>query len=169
MSIRVVIDHKLAIGMLFRLPQRLPWITPYRAMLITPRLLEYLSGPWVSIEEEDRAARLHADLEVFVGANTIDPKYIRRLWPPRDNIWEIRSIRDQPSLRVIGAFAEKDLFVATNHERRDELGGWQSRQWRDCKLRCKTDWSNLFHTYPRHTGATIHDHVSGAIDGKYFR
>lgn len=169
MSIHDVIADKLAKEMLCKLPLRVSWITPVRAMLITPRLREYLLGPWDSLVEEDRAGRLRADLEVFVGGTTIDPKYLRRLYPSRDDVWEIRSVRDAPTIRVIGGFVEKDFFVATNHAHRSELGGWQSRQWRDVKQRCKCDWSNLFHTYPRHTGATIHDYISNALDGKYFR
>jgi hypothetical protein len=169
MSIRDVVAHKISIGMLHELPRRVHWITPYRAMLITPRLQDYLLGPWESIEEEDRAGRLWADLEVFVGGHTIDPKYLRRLYPARDEVWEIRSIRDDPSIRVVGGFVEKDFFVATNHAHRSELGGWQSRPWRDFKQSCKGDWNNLFHTYPRHSGASIHDYISNALDGKYFR
>ena len=34
-----------------------------------------------------------------MGARTIDPKYLFLLAPARDAIWEIRSIRDAPSIK----------------------------------------------------------------------
>ena len=38
---------------------------------------------------ERRVAELQADLEVFVEARTIDPKYLFLLYPARDAVWEI--------------------------------------------------------------------------------
>jgi hypothetical protein len=68
-----------------------------------------------------------------------------------------------------GRCAAKDIFVATNFALRDALGGWQSREWRDVKIRARTVWSQLFQNYQPLKSTNIHDVVSGAIDGKYFK
>ena len=73
-----------------------------------------------------RMGRLDADLEHFVVSPEIDPKYLFHLYPSQDCVWEIRSVRDDPSIRVLGMFAAKDVFVATNFALREDLGGWQS-------------------------------------------
>ena len=70
---------------------------------------------------------LQADLELFAEGQPIDPKYLFLLYPPAEGVWEIRSIRPHPSIRVLGLFAQKDVFIATNLELRENLGGWQSR------------------------------------------
>jgi hypothetical protein len=118
---------------------------------------------------EDRMGRLRADLEVFASSPTIDPKYLFHLYPARDAVWEIRSVRAAPSIRVLGLFAEKDAFIATTFALREELGGWQSREWRQVKRTAKQKWASLFHPYGPRVTTHVHDVVTGAINGKYFK
>ena len=89
--------------------------------------------------------------------------------PMRDGVWEIRSVRPEPSIRVLGLFAEKDTFIATNAALREDLGGWQSKQWKDPKRLAKVRWRQLFNTYPPLKATKPKLLVSGAIDGKYFK
>jgi hypothetical protein len=79
------------------------------------------------------------------------------------------AVRHDPSIRVLGCFAERDVFIATNYALREELGGWQSRAWRDVKVRARTIWTHLFHTYQPVITTNVHDVVTGAINGKYFK
>jgi len=89
--------------------------------------------------------------------------YMRQLFRWREEVWEIRSL-DQPGIRVLGRFADTDIFVALTWHKRADLAGPQSRQWRDAIVGCKTIWRNLFPSYPPKTGgsnAYPTDYVSG--------
>jgi hypothetical protein len=138
-------------------------------MFLSESLWNLLQPASEDPEMDERLGRLQADLEIFVEGQPIDPKYLFFLSPGRDAIWEIRSSRPEPSIRVLGLFAEYDVFIATNFALRDELGGWESQAWRDAKKLARTRWTNLFHTYQPLNSPVVSDLVSGAIDGKYFK
>ena len=84
-------------------------------------------------------------------------------------MWEIRSIRHAPSIRVLGLFAARNTFVATNHALREDLGGWQSREWNAVKRLARARWRTLFHTYQPIETTDVRIVVSGALNGKYFK
>ena len=86
-----------------------------------------------------------------------------------DAVWEIRSAADAPSIRVLGLFADKDVFIATNFELREDLGGWQSRAWKEVKRKAKAIWVWLFQTHKPIITTDINNVVSGALNGKYFK
>jgi hypothetical protein len=169
MSILDVIEGCKSSGMLFPLIPRAPGTSPRRALLLGSELWSFLQETSEDPEWEDRKGFLQADLEVFAEGQPIGPKYLFLLYPAREAVWEIRSARPNPSIRVLGRFAKKNIFIATNFARRDDLGGWQSRAWRDVKLRSRTIWTHLFHTYRPLETTDVNDVVSGAIDGKYFK
>jgi len=135
-------------------------------MYLTEELYLAISGP--NPKDVERFARLEADLADFVTSPTLDPGYLKSLWPARDGVWAIRSVRPKPSIRVLGLFAAKDKFVATNFALRKKLGGFDSAQWRIEKRRAKTIWRQLFPSYPYIPGRNVDELFSGAIDGKYF-
>lgn len=168
MSIHDVIQHRIDEGRLCRLPMVVPWTPQIRTMFVTRPILDLLQGPWDDEITETRAGILHADLETFVGGGLISREYLKRLYPARDQCWEIRSVRDNPSIRVLGAFADKDVYIAINYARREDLGGWGDRRWRDFKEECKAHWRNLFQPYAPYPAGVIHDVVTGAVDGRYF-
>jgi hypothetical protein len=120
-------------------------------------------------ELEDRLGKLQADLELFSEGQPVHPKYLFLLYPARDAVWEIRSVRDAPSIRVLGLFAAKNVFIATDHALRETLGGWESREWKKVKRAARACWSRLFGTYLPCSSTNVRDLVSGAIDGKYFK
>jgi hypothetical protein len=169
MSIRDLILNAVRLGMLFPLIPQAPGTSAKRALLVYERLWEILRSPEGTDEWEKRVAELQADLELFAEGTPVHPKYLFHLYPLRDAVWEIRSTRESPSIRVLGFFAEKDVFIATNVALREELGGWQSREWRTVKRQAGARWRHIFHTYPPMKGSDIHTLVSGAIDGTYFR
>lgn len=169
MSIAAEIGWRVQEGRLFPLIPRAPGSTARRAMFVSEGIHAMLTTTHDDPDMEVRMGVLQADLELFAEGQSIDPKYLFRLYPAADAVWEIRSVRPDPSIRVLGLFATRDAFIATNIALREELGGWQSREWKNVKRTARARWTQLFHTYQPTTSDNIHDLVTGAIDGKYFK
>jgi hypothetical protein len=140
-----------------------------RAMFVSESLWTALNASYDDEDMEERMGRLQADLEFFASSPEIDPKYLFHLYPARDAVWEIRSVRDAPSIRVLGLFAEQDVFIATTFALRADLGGWQSREWKQIKRTARQRWTTLFQPYAPLVTTNVHDVVTGAVDGKYFK
>ncbi len=154
--------------MLYPLVPRARGVKVVRAMFLGEELHDLLNSPEGDEDWETRVGQLQADLERFV-SGSIDPKYLFLLYPARDAVWEIRSVNPNPSIRVLGFFAKRDVFVATNFALREDLGGWQSRQWRDVKRKAGTVWRQAFSTYKPRNSIRISDLVTGAINGQYYK
>lgn len=169
MSIEDLISHKVGLGMLFPLIPRSAGSSPRRAMFVSEDIWSLLSTEHQDDDMEDRLGILQADLELFAEGQPIDPKYLFLLSPASEGVWEIRSVRPEPSMRVLGLFAKKDVFIATNIALRENLGGWESREWKDVKRLARTRWVHLFHTYEPLISTNLSDLVTGSIDGKYFK
>ena len=138
-------------------------------MFATESLWKLLDSPVGDSEWEERIADLQADLEIFSEGRDVHPKYMFLLYPASEAVWEIRSVSHDPSIRVLGLFAAKDVFIATNYALREDLNGWQSREWKNVKKVARTQWTWLFHTYRPLESSNIRDLVNGALDGKYFK
>lgn len=138
-------------------------------MFVSEDIWALLSTEHEDEEMEERLGALQADLEQFAEGRSIDPKYLFLLYPACEGVWEIRSVRPEPSIRVLGFFAKKDVFVATNLALRETLGGWESREWKDVKRLARARWGHLFHTYQPLISTSLSDLVTGAINGKYFK
>jgi hypothetical protein len=169
MSIDDLIKDRVARGMIYPLIPRAAGSAARRGMFVSEGIWEMLSTEHQDEEMEDRLGILQADLELFAEGQPVDPKYLFLLYPPHEAVWEIRSLRPEPSIRVLGRFAKKDVFIATNMELRENLGGWQSREWKNVKRLACTRWGHLFHTYPPMLSTNIHDLVTGAVNGKYLK
>jgi len=169
MSIGNVVHWRVNEGLLFPLLPKAAGSAPLRAMYVTKKLWDLLRTSHEDPELEDRIGHLQADLEVFVESPSIDPKYLFLLYPTRDAVWEIRSTRPDPSIRVLGNFADRDVFIATHCALREELGGWESRQWKEVKRTAASRWRQLFHTYEPRKETDVKALVTGALDGKYFK
>lgn len=162
--------------MLYPLLPVVPGATIRRAMFVPEDMHSLLSLDDGSDEDDEaddaesqRIGHLRADLERFVVGETVYPKYMFLLYPLRDGVWEIRSVSPDPSIRVLGLFASKNVWVATNYARREDLGGWQSREWKAVKREAAARWRYLFPAYQPLQTANIHELVSGAINGQYFK
>lgn len=167
MSIQEEIWEQVGNGSLVELrPDRIDEGKP-RRMYLTTELYEELTMERDTLKEMERYANLEADLKVFLVSPTIDPKYLFGLTPAGKGVWEIRSRRHKPSIRVFGQFAAKDTFIATHCALRPKLGGWKSFEFKREIHKSRQTWNKLF-TYPA-VIADIHDLVTGAIDGKYFK
>ncbi|MFZ5674163.1 MAG: hypothetical protein ACOZAM_14475 [Pseudomonadota bacterium] len=138
-------------------------------MFVDENLQAVLDSPIGTAEWEQRVASLRADLEAFVTLKDIGPKYLFLLYPGTKGVWEIRSVQEEPSVRVLGLFAARDVFVATNYALREDLGAWQSRAWKDVKLTAWARWRIHLHTYQPIITNDVHAVVSGAVNGKYFK
>lgn len=169
MSIDDEILDKVGRGMLFPLTPLAKGETAIRAMFVAEDLWNLLQSPEGDDEWEQRIGELQADLERFITDSSLDPKYLFLLYPSRDAVWEIRSVGSDPSIRVLGLFPKQDVFVATNHALRRDLGGWQSRAWKAVKRLAGTIWRQLFPTYTPIKTINVHDVITGALDGKYFK
>jgi hypothetical protein len=166
---------------LYRLERALKSDPESRSMFLSGELKTLLDGPWTDQELRYRAGRLRADLEEFIkGAQLavcLEPfaaktAYMGRLAPIEDSVWDIRSRDPSPALRVVGLFAEADLFIALRWAPRSRqvkwtekppLGPRDSREWRDMIGQCKTDWRNLFHPYSPVQGDNVHAYISSSV------
>lgn len=165
MSIYNEITNRIAEGRLIPLRPLMPstlGLAP-RHMYLTETINSLLTGPWSNDEWEERCGYLHADLDRFVQGGVIPvatrplsggrSSYMRQLFRWREEVWEIRSRDPQPGIRILGRFADTDVFIATSWWHRSDLGGPESRQWRDAIVECKTQWRNLFPAYePKSVG-----------------
>lgn len=169
MSIADEILDRVGRNMLFPLKPRAPGATIRRAFFVAEELWNDLNSPDGDEEWEDRIGRLRADLEVFVTEETITPKYLFLLYPSDEAVWEIRSVRDKPSVRVFSLFADKDVLVSTDYAKREDLGGWEDRGWKAMKRRAKTYWRNLFMTYNPVVTVDVSEVCSGASNGIFYK
>lgn len=155
--------------MIFPLLPRVTGAPVRRALFVEEGLQKVLSSPEGDAEWEKRVGELRADLEVFVTEAVFDSKYMFLLYPYKDAVWEIRSTRSNPSIRVLGLFAMKDVFIATNFALREDLGGWQSREWKQVKRKARATWRRLFNTYRPIVTFDIKQVATGALDDRYFQ
>jgi hypothetical protein len=78
-----------------------------------------------------------------------------RLDPAGWEVWEMRVRFVEPELRVLGRFADQDIFVVMHpYEWKDVKGKWKA-----AKLRCQEEWSKLFPGTSPVFGRTIHDYI----------
>lgn len=155
--------------MLFPVLPQAPGEVAHRAMFVGEGLWDVLDSPEGDEDWEQRVGELRADLERFVTGEPIDPSYLFLLYPAEDAVWEIRSVRPDPSIRVLGSFAYRNVYIATNHALRKDLDGWQNRRWKLVKRAARAVWRWLFHSYNPLGGSNINALVTGAIDGQYFK
>lgn len=147
-----------------------------RVMVVSGEIQELLNGPWSNDALQRRANRLRADLEAFVIGQIISVSmtpykagkaYMGLLDPPERGFWDIRSRDPNPGLRVLGHFAETDLFVSLVwHPRsvefagRPPLGDTKEPNWELAKLQCEEQWQDLFPGHTAKIGDTIDDLIS---------
>ncbi len=155
-------------GTLVRLVPQSPRAMKRRALYVTDAIWRLLDAETTDDITEERYGRLRADLETFVVEPDLYPRYLYWLTPREDLVWEIRSIADEPSLRVLGRFIEQDSFVALTIEERAELGRWESESWKRAKRTTIQRWNSLL-KFPPVNGNCENDFFTGAIPGQYWK
>ena len=111
-----------------------------------------------------------AVLEAFVDGRWITTKSKPKsraemaiLSPPEAGVWEFRDVKPRPSLRILGGFMQKDIFVALAPYERAELGNKGSQEWSDALRDFKQQWEQLFDGHkPMSGGAYPDDYLSFA-------
>lgn len=144
-----------------------------RQLYLSQELASMIQGPWTNKEERARYLSLRADFDAFTTSRTITvarrPRaakpaaLLAQLEKPQEEVWEIRSVAPDPSLRIFGRFAGRDTFVALRWQYRAVLGAPGSPEWEFLIRVCQHDWRTLFHSFPPHTGSYPYDYISGAI------
>ena len=168
MLTKAILKMAVDSGRLVLLTPLSPRAMKRRPLYVTDDIWRILEGETQDEIAEERFGRLRADLETFVTEADLYPHYLYWLTPRTDLVWEIRSIADEPTLRVLGRFIMRDVFVALTIEERSELGGWESLSWRRAKRTTIQRWITLFNIPPIE-GDSQDDFFSGAIPGTYWR
>jgi hypothetical protein len=174
MSIRDEINARVDESRLFYLPPTIPADRVVRHIFVTAEIYNDLHDrSALSTSEENRIARLRADLDGFSIGQEITmsfkpyskPKstFMARTDPVSNAIWDIRSRDPNPGIRVLGGFSEIDTFVCLDWQYRNSLGGPGSKEWRDFIVRSTSVWTQLFNSYKRVSG----DDASKYLSGKY--
>lgn len=175
MSIHAEINAHIAAGELYQV-RPMAGDPTERTMIITKDIMQLLEGPWGTDSLERRANRLRADLESFVKGDPISVSmtpyehksaYLGLLDKPEHEVWDIRSRDPNPGLRVLGRFAETDVFVglvwrprSVNWGERNALGNGKSLEWEFAKLECEQEWDRLFPHHSAIHGADLGDYIS---------
>lgn len=137
-----------------------------RTIYVSESVKEYIES------STERAGQLHADFDRFIGGKLITASlvpykarnaYMGLLHPVKDGLWDIRSQDPRPGLRVLGGFAEKDVFIALTIHERKLLGIGTSRLWSLATRGCKTEWVKRFHAYKPVYGVDLHDYISNSV------
>jgi hypothetical protein len=113
-------------------------------MFLTADLHAALTPTHGAQADKERYMALRARLEHFVTSPVITKGYVKPLRPRADCVWEIVDRRPKPSLRVFGLFATKDVFIATNCQRRSALGPIGTPQWTTEIRQSRFQWRSLF-------------------------
>lgn len=150
-----------------------------RQMFLSPEVSALIEGPWPSAKAEKRCGHLRADLESFVLGREVGvcnrPFEARTatmglLSPVTNGVWDIRSQEPRPGIRVLGFFAERDVFVAlvpasrsivTDFIPRGPLGDRDSREWRSIIREARLQWKALFPNHNPIGGSDIDEYLSG--------
>jgi hypothetical protein len=176
MSIQAEILQRMSEGRLVALTQVLPGPPDQRQIFAVPSVMRLFDGPWETPKQARRAGAARGLLEGFLRGDEIVGRWppskdvntvIALLEPPVDNVWEFRIGHPRPGLRILGRFAERDVFIATNWLYREDFrdsstGQDDQRKWRDEVIRSKTIWMQLFPPYDAYSGSTLHDFISRA-------
>ena len=168
-------------GRLFKLDFLIPGIQERRTVLMSPEINRLVTGPWNSVLMADRCARLRVDLESILGGERQSVCWtpfkgrtyhkIGRLDPPQDFMFDLRSV-DEPGLRLLFHFAERDVLVAHLCSPRSVPVSWLhrvplldrgSKEWRIAIMESNAMWGKLFPDYRPHRGEHIDDLLSNAV------
>lgn len=142
-----------------------------RTLFITSEINdEFDEDTWLDMKLAHRYAQLGADFDRFVTGETLpigmdpydkdDAAFMARIDPVEYGIWSLRSVAPRPAIRVLGAFCEKDVFVALITRRRADLGGRGSVEWMRAREDAIARWADLFGDCPRLLGDEENDFFS---------
>lgn len=133
MSIRDVIRDCVSGQELFQLKPLLPGVVIARDVFCHPRVFRFVTNQSSDVPRAltPRAADARAALDQFCAGAIVSvgmdpdkkPAYteLARNHETAKGIWDFRIRDPKPQVRIFGAFAEKDVFVALDYRNRDGL------------------------------------------------
>ena len=174
MNIRDWIKYCCARGTLFPVEPLIQSDSIERGLYVSGDIYKMLQPPWESMKQEEEWGYARNIMDTFVSGGIVSiPKEGRRknapyhqmalLSPQEKGVWDIRATKPKPGIRVVGQFAEKDLFIALVWQHRTVLGGYNSKEWKNVILGCQTKWRNIFPSYAPYTGGDYNDYLSNII------
>lgn len=75
------------------------------------------------------------------------------------DIWELRCLDPRPGVRILGGFAEKDVFIALTWDYRQNF----DNEWPKKIGECITEWRNLFENIKPFKGAKPSEYISEPV------
>lgn len=117
---------------------------------------------------DTRFAELEADLVAFLVSPAISKDYLKQLIPPSDGVWEIRCHADEPTMRVFGQFAARNVFIAMGARYRGDLGSFDDPRWTYEINRARRIWKDLFPSCGAKVTTDAHKLFDGAVHEKYY-
>lgn len=178
MSMRDAINVRCADGRLVLLRPRIVGTPVERWMFLSEEVNQLLIEPWDNQEWKERCYDLRETLEEFIQGGIISiaresrrakDAYMSQLEMPSDRVWDIRARHPSPGIRIIGSFAEKDIFVGITWGLRKCLGEYGSSNWKNIVMKFHAEWKSLFGSYlpisdeERISEENINDYISEPI------
>lgn len=171
MSILLILDCLLAGRRLIERPSAFTGLETARTMYVTPEISDLTTPPFPDTEEGDRLGELAAWLDNFSEYGEIsvseDPDnkppstMLARVHPTDAEFWSIRVTEPgcTAGIRVLGAFATKDTFVALTWEYREYIGSF------DDEIAAVQDaWRDLFGAPQPHSGSDVSDYLTNFME-----
>ena len=147
-----------------------PGLYARRTLYISERVKQFITAtaPGLDVKMRGRWLTARAVLENFVDGKRMTIKSkpkskaeIGILCPHKDGIFEFRDVNPKPSVRILGSFTEKDVFIALAPYKRSELGKKGSQGWTIALHNYKAQWAALFKGHqPMSEGRFPDDYVS---------
>jgi hypothetical protein len=130
-------------GLLFPVHASASWRGEKRALFMCRPLNDALKLGKSAPEEKNKQIwyKLEEVMISFVEGRRMTENIIKQLNEPKFEHWEIKSRKPKPGLRAFGRFIEPDVFIATHVKYRHELGGMNSPQFENEKLKCEDHWN----------------------------
>lgn len=152
MSIREVITSWVVDGNLIIFQPALASAPYVRTVIATREVTQKLCGPWDDDIATERFTQARAVVDAFISGLAIATRFppstsaraqLALLTNEEEEVWEFRSRKPKPGVRVFGHFAEKDLFVALTIELRENIDETFTYE----KESCKREWRIFFPSY----------------------
>lgn len=153
---------------LFHLPPLIPSDPTIRTVFVSDEVRDIVTPPWNERWEGLRHSEFRATLDAFTQGETVSvaenpfdkpcDTFLARVDPVADEIWDIRTVEPGQGIRCLGAFGDKNFFIALTWNYRENMSGRDG--WRDEIEDCKSEWEKLFSPIPRFQGASLDEYLS---------
>jgi hypothetical protein len=139
-----------------------------RTMYVSADIIAAVTPPFADTIEGERLGEFRAWLDGFIEGNELsvaqDPDQkppdamLARVKPVKEEFWSIRvtAPEETPGIRSLGAFSDKDEFVALIWEKREIIGN-QFNEEVDTAIQT---WADYFGTEKPHRGDSLNEYLT---------